>query len=72
MNKCFARIPQFKGLKIFHNGIDTIKQMTANEFRDLMKVSVFVMDGILKDSEKDCKITKLFVLWNDMYVYEES
>ena len=45
-----------------------IKQMTANEFRNLMKVSVFVMDGILKDvnSMKDYKITELFVLWNEM------
>nr|CAG8610763.1 13700_t:CDS:2 [Entrophospora candida] len=53
----FAQIPQFKGLKIFHNRIDTIKQMTANEFHNLMKISVVVMDGVLKDSEKDCKIT---------------
>jgi len=68
MNQRFSEIPRFKGLKIFHNGIDKIKQMTANEFRNLMKVSVFVMDGILKDvnSVKDYKITELFVLWNEM------
>ena len=33
-----AAIPRFSGLKIFSNGIQSIARLTANEYRNLMKI----------------------------------
>ena len=41
-----AAIPRFPGLKIFTNGLQTISRLTANEYRDLMKVMIFVVDNL--------------------------
>src|SRR2546429_6588033 len=43
-----ARIPRFPGLKIFKNGLENIKRFTADEFRNMMKVFIFVIEGIIK------------------------
>ena len=40
-----ARIPRFPGLKIFKNGLENIKRFTADEFRNMMKVFIFVIEG---------------------------
>ena len=47
-----ARIPRFSGLKIFKNGLENIKRFTADEFRNMMKVFVFVIEGIIKKHHK--------------------
>jgi len=41
-----AKIPRFPGLKIFKNGLKNIKRFTADEFRNMMKVMLFVIEGI--------------------------
>ena len=41
-----ATIPRFSGLKIFSNGIQSIARLTASEYRDLMKVMLFVVDNL--------------------------
>jgi len=43
-----SSIPRFPGLKIFKNGLENIKRFTANEFRNMMKVFLFVIEGIIK------------------------
>ena len=47
-----ARIPRFSGLKIFKSGLENIKQFTADEFRNMMKVFIFVIEGIIKKHYK--------------------
>src|SRR6266511_186810 len=47
-----ARIPRFPDLKIFKNGLENIKQFTANEFRNMMKVFFFVIEVIIKKHHK--------------------
>ena len=42
-----AKIPRFPGLKIFKNGLENIKRFTADEFRNMMKVMLFVIEGII-------------------------
>jgi hypothetical protein len=41
-----AAIPSYPGLKIFSNGLHSIARLTANEYRSLMKVMVFVIDNL--------------------------
>src|SRR5437868_15414680 len=42
-----ARIPRFSGLKIFKNGLKNIKQFTINEFHNMMKVFILVIERLI-------------------------
>jgi hypothetical protein len=74
-----ARIPRFPGLKIFKNGLENIKRFTADEFRNMMKVFVFVIEGIIKKHHKetmdannakrvDEALVNAYYSWNKMYL----
>lgn len=68
-----AAIPRFPGLKIFSNGIQSIARLTANEYRNLMKVMIFVVDNLYEDNDgienfvKNENLAKLYETWNEMY-----
>ncbi|RHZ81645.1 hypothetical protein Glove_117g402 [Diversispora epigaea] len=62
-NRRIAEIPRHPGLKIFAGGLQSIARLTANEFRDLMKVIVFVVDNL---HNKD--LSEVYVKWNEMYL----
>jgi hypothetical protein len=63
MDQRIAMIPRHPGLKIFSGGLQSIARLTASEYRDLMKVMVFVVDGLLN---KD--LSEVYVRWNRMYL----
>src|SRR5215471_111703 len=42
-----ANIPRFPGLKIFKNGLENIKRFIADDFRNMIKVFMFVIEGII-------------------------
>lgn len=68
IDRRLAEIPRFPGLKIFTNGIKS--RLTANEFRNLMKVMVFVVDNLYDDTRdfvKNKDLVKVYVTWNEMY-----
>src|SRR3954466_16428838 len=50
-----ATIPRFPGLKIFSNGIQSIARLTASEYRDLMKVMLFVVDNLYNQNTNNTK-----------------
>src|SRR6266498_4071571 len=67
-----AAIPRFSELKIFANGIQSIARLTANEYRNLMKIMIFVIDNLYED--ENCEsfvvnkdLVKLYKTWNKMY-----
>ncbi|RHZ48914.1 hypothetical protein Glove_536g14 [Diversispora epigaea] len=62
-NRRIAEIPRHPGLKIFAGGLQSIAKLTANEFRDLMKMMVFVVDNLYN---KD--FSEVYVKWNEMYL----
>ncbi|RHZ83334.1 hypothetical protein Glove_97g49 [Diversispora epigaea] len=62
-NRRIVKIPRHPGLKIFARGLRSIVRLTANEFRDLMKVMVFVVDNL---HNKD--LSEVYVKWNEMYL----
>ena len=69
-----ANIPRFPELKIFKNGIQSLARITANEYRNLMKVMIFVLDNLDIDESVQNKLLKLYEDWNNMYLlsrYEE-
>src|SRR2546423_15161141 len=73
-----SSIPRFPGLKIFKNGLENIKRFTANEFRNMIKVFLFVIEGIIKKNHKpttvntnDAKqnykaLVEVYYNWNQM------
>lgn len=63
MNQRIAEIPRHPNLKIFAGGLQSIGQLTAKEYRDLMKIMVFVVDNLL---DKD--LSQIYVKWNEMYL----
>ena len=73
MDHRIAKIPRFTGLKIFANGLKSIARLTAKEYRDLMKVMIFVMDNLYEDKNvenfvKNEDLVKIYEAWNEMYV----
>jgi hypothetical protein len=53
MDHRLAAVPRHPGLKIFSNGLQSIARLTASEYRDLMKVMVFVVDNLYKENTKN-------------------
>ena len=66
MDARFAAIPRFHGLKIFHNGLADLARFTALEYRNMMRVMPFILDGLL-EGRLDNKLTDLFLKWNNIY-----
>jgi len=69
-----AKIPPFKELKIFKNGLYDMSRITAAEYRNLMKIMVFVLDNILPTDakKKKKKLSNLYVSWNEMYIFSRK
>lgn len=74
-----SSIPRFPGLKIFKNGLENIKRFTANEFRNMMKIFLFVVEGIITKHHKtsvntndakryDDALVNVYYRWNKMYL----
>ena len=68
IDRWLAEIPRFPELKIFTNRIQS--RLTANEYRNLMKVMIFVVNNLYDDTEdfvKNKDLAKVYVTWNEMY-----
>ncbi|RHZ67775.1 hypothetical protein Glove_299g54 [Diversispora epigaea] len=63
MNERIGTIPRYPDLKIFSKGLQSITRLTASEHRDLMKVMVFVVDGLLSND-----LSEVYVKWNKVYI----
>src|SRR5260363_305519 len=62
-----ANIPRFPELKNFKNGIHSLAIIIANEYHNLMKVMIFVLDNLNRDESIQNKLLKLYEDWNNMY-----
>jgi hypothetical protein len=60
-------IPKFKGLKTFNKGLFVNNNLTAKEYRDLMKVMPFVLYGLGPE-----ELAKNFVDFNKMYILSKD
>src|SRR6266496_3899322 len=75
INRRLTAIPHFPDLKIYSNGLQLIARLTANEYRSLMKVMIFVIDNlydenndVVEDFVSNYDLTKLYQYWNEMYI----
>lgn len=71
LDRRLAAILRFPGLKIFASGLQSIARLTANEYRNLMKVMIFAVDNLYKENSnnsiKNKELAKLYEKWNKMY-----
>ena len=74
VNHHLSVIPCYPGLKIFSNGLQSIARLTANEYHNLMKVMVFVVDNLYEENTKNVKnyinnkkLVEIYEKWNEMY-----
>ena len=74
MDRRLSLIPPFPNLKIFKNGLQNIKRFTASEYRDIMKVVIFAIYGILSSANKkmDIMLTQLYYQWIIMYIMSRN
>ena len=73
LNQRLVNIPRFPGLRIFKNGIGNVK--TANDFRNVMKVIVSVIDGLYENRDSRgihfvtiTRLTTVFQKFVEMYL----
>lgn len=64
LTNAWHQIPRFPGLKIFRHGLENIKRFTADEFRNMMKVFLFIIEGMIIrfSTEKTGKYIKVIYL----------
>ncbi|RHZ89904.1 hypothetical protein Glove_9g344 [Diversispora epigaea] len=62
VNERIADIPRHSQLKVFKKGIQLF-QLTASEYKDIMKIIVFVVDDLQIEN-----LSEVYVKWNEMYL----
>ena len=71
IDKRLADIPRYLELKIFKNGIQSIARFTANEYHNLMKIMIFVLDNLINNEILNKKLLKVYEDWNSMYIMSQ-
>ncbi|KAF0467855.1 zn-finger domain-containing protein [Gigaspora margarita] len=61
-----ANIPRFPELKIFKNRIQSLFRIIANEYRNLIKVIIFVLDNLDISEALNKKLLNLYEVWNNI------
>lgn len=79
IDRRLVAILRFSDLKIFSNGLQSIARLTAHEYRDLMKVMIFVIDNLYEEDDDTVEnfvnnydLVKLYQCWNEMYILSRS
>jgi hypothetical protein len=79
VDRRLSAIPRYPGLKIFANGLQSIARLTANEYRSLMKVMLFIIDNLYVGNDKEVEnfvsnnnLAILYEKWNEMYILSRS
>ncbi|RHZ83424.1 hypothetical protein Glove_94g6 [Diversispora epigaea] len=66
VNERIADIPRHSQLKVFKKWIQ-LSRLTASEYRDMMKIMVFVVDDLQIED-----LSEVYVKWNEMYLLSRS
>jgi len=53
MDLRLSGIPRYPGLIIIKNGLENVSRFTANNYRNIMKVIIFVMDNLYVEYRED-------------------
>jgi hypothetical protein len=71
LEKQLASIPRHPNLKILKNGLDIV-QITVDDFRNLMKVMIFVLDNLYTNPRSpgvsNEQLSEVFFYFNMIYI----
>ncbi|CAG8723166.1 4477_t:CDS:1, partial [Ambispora leptoticha] len=59
-------IPHHPGLKVFNNILADLALFTASEYKYMMKIILFVLEGLFEKNQNEL-LVQMFVNWNKMY-----
>jgi hypothetical protein len=72
MDHRLCEIPRYPGLIILKNGLENVSKFTANDYRNIMKVIIFVTDNLYEDYKEGgipCeRLCRMFCLYLKMYM----
>lgn len=72
MDHRFCAIPRYPGLIVLKNGLENISKFTANDYRNIMKVVIFVLDNLYvnyKEGGIPCdRLCEIFHIYLKMYM----
>src|SRR5688572_8695763 len=72
MDNRLCTISRYPGLIILKNGLENISKFTANDYRNIMKVMIFVIDNLYDDYKEggiSCKrLCNIFYKYLKMYM----
>lgn len=69
MDHRLGAIPRFPGLIVFKNGLENVSRFTANDYRNIMKAIIFVIDNLYEGGiEYYGKLCNVFYLYLTMYM----
>ena len=72
MDHRLCAIPRYPGLIILKNGLENISKFTANDYRNIMKVIIFVIDNLYENYKEGgipCeRLCNVFYLYLTMYM----
>ena len=71
MDRRLCIILRYPGLIVLKNGLENISKFTANDYRNIMKVIVFVIDNLYENYEDgfSCKrLCNVFCIYLKMYI----
>ena len=72
MDHRLCAIPRYSGLIILKNGLENVSKFTANDYRNIMKVIIFVIDNLYNDYKEGgipCKrLCNIFYKYLKMYM----
>jgi len=71
-NRLLCTIPRYPGLMILKNGLENVTKFTANDYRNIMKVIIFVIDNLYDDYKEGgipCKgLCNIFYKYLKLYM----
>src|SRR5271170_5572634 len=72
MDHRLCKIPRYPGLIILKNGLENVSKFTANNYRNIMKAIIFVIDNLYrdyKDGRISCdRLCEVFHIYLKMYM----
>src|SRR6266516_3770294 len=71
IDRRLCAIPQYPDLIVLKNGLENISKFTANDYHNIMKVIVFVIDNLYENYEDrfSCKrLCNIFCIYLKMYI----
>ncbi|CAG8532864.1 31_t:CDS:2 [Dentiscutata heterogama] len=66
MDLRFGLIPCYPGLKVFSSGLADLALFMASEYKHMMKIMPFVLEGLIEEKKNESLI-RMFINWNKMY-----